>query len=209
MFRAARRRAAKPLAGPLQERLHVGDQAGHRLLVEDWPEAPGDDGCLVRAGRRMAPRPGDDVPRRGRSRGEGGTAPRDLRADHGGWANDHIGPPDTLGVRARTGAGPANNVRGSLSRPATQRQMDVLAAFFTAGGFRCSGLGSIRRSATRAPEMSTTIATLITTASRQKPSAGTGLGPVLGRTLVASAQVRSKIVDTMLAILYIDHVNDF
>lgn len=40
MFRAARRRAAKSSAGPLQERLHVGDQAGHRLLVEVWPEAP-------------------------------------------------------------------------------------------------------------------------------------------------------------------------
>jgi len=48
MFRAARRRAAQPSAGPLQERLDVGDRAGHRLLVEDWPEAPGDDGCLVR-----------------------------------------------------------------------------------------------------------------------------------------------------------------
>jgi hypothetical protein len=48
--------------------------------------------------------------------GEGLTAPRHLRADHGGWANDHVGAPDTLGVRARIGAGPASGCYGAPDR---------------------------------------------------------------------------------------------
>jgi len=58
------------------------------------------EAALAHAAERLT----DDVARRRRPRGEGRTAPRDLRADHGDWATDHIGTPDALSGRARIGA---------------------------------------------------------------------------------------------------------